>query len=277
VFDEGEFITDCGGVCPPCSMCYNGIKDEQEIGVDCGGPGLDCAVTIDPNAADSAASKLFILGIPAYVGFNENIEFTIVDELGKPVQAYLKYIHPNNTEINSATDLNGKASLLTDSVGLWSVEASRSGYISGSTIWAVLPEVSPTTTVAATTSILIPLIIAFFAIKAYLGRRSGYAASEKAIISLFESGILSRYSPIYVTERTYDRLVENRTNLKKVLLTSSEVLQADKLAQRYDIDLESSRLLIIARKKRLEKVLLDIESSVKEYHQTKIVQVWDEI
>jgi len=34
---RGETWRDCGGECPPCLQCSNGIKDGDETGIDCGG------------------------------------------------------------------------------------------------------------------------------------------------------------------------------------------------------------------------------------------------
>ena len=33
-----ELLVDCGGPCPPCPTCSDGIKNQGEEGVDCGGP-----------------------------------------------------------------------------------------------------------------------------------------------------------------------------------------------------------------------------------------------
>ena len=41
VMDEGETGVDCGGPCPPCT-CFNGILDPGEFAVDCGGPCQPC-------------------------------------------------------------------------------------------------------------------------------------------------------------------------------------------------------------------------------------------
>jgi len=38
--DGDETGVDCGGACAPCATCDDGIKNGQETGVDCGGP--DC-------------------------------------------------------------------------------------------------------------------------------------------------------------------------------------------------------------------------------------------
>ncbi len=33
-----EFMVDCGGPCPPCATCNDGIQNQGEEGIDCGGP-----------------------------------------------------------------------------------------------------------------------------------------------------------------------------------------------------------------------------------------------
>ncbi|RMF54325.1 hypothetical protein D6745_05680 [Candidatus Woesearchaeota archaeon] len=35
--NQGEEGIDCGGPCPACPSCDNGIKDQNETGIDCGG------------------------------------------------------------------------------------------------------------------------------------------------------------------------------------------------------------------------------------------------
>ena len=40
--NQGEEGIDCGGPCPPCETCYDGIKNQGEEGIDCGGPCPPC-------------------------------------------------------------------------------------------------------------------------------------------------------------------------------------------------------------------------------------------
>ena len=35
--ERGETWLDCGGECPVCPTCANGVQDGDEIGIDCGG------------------------------------------------------------------------------------------------------------------------------------------------------------------------------------------------------------------------------------------------
>jgi len=40
--NNGEIGIDCGGPCPPCPSCDDGIKNQGELGIDCGGPCKPC-------------------------------------------------------------------------------------------------------------------------------------------------------------------------------------------------------------------------------------------
>ncbi len=40
--NNGETGIDCGGPCPPCPTCDDGIKNQKETGIDCGGPCPPC-------------------------------------------------------------------------------------------------------------------------------------------------------------------------------------------------------------------------------------------
>lgn len=43
--NQNETAVDCGGVCSPCASCNDGIQNQDEIGVDCGGPCNVCPVS----------------------------------------------------------------------------------------------------------------------------------------------------------------------------------------------------------------------------------------
>jgi hypothetical protein len=42
--NQGETGIDCGGPCPACASCSDGIQNQGETGIDCGGPCPACAV-----------------------------------------------------------------------------------------------------------------------------------------------------------------------------------------------------------------------------------------
>jgi hypothetical protein len=43
--NQGETGVDCGGSCPACPTCSDGIQNQGEIGIDCGGPCPLCPVS----------------------------------------------------------------------------------------------------------------------------------------------------------------------------------------------------------------------------------------
>ncbi len=45
--NQGEEDIDCGGPCPPCPTCFDGIQNQGEEDIDCGGPCAQC-----PNCFD---------------------------------------------------------------------------------------------------------------------------------------------------------------------------------------------------------------------------------
>ena len=45
--NQGEAGIDCGGPCPACPTCDDGIQNQGETGVDCGGPCAPCATCND--------------------------------------------------------------------------------------------------------------------------------------------------------------------------------------------------------------------------------------
>ncbi len=45
--NQGEEGIDCGGPCPPCPTCYDGIQNQGEEGIDCGGPCPPCPTCYD--------------------------------------------------------------------------------------------------------------------------------------------------------------------------------------------------------------------------------------
>ncbi len=51
--NQNEVGVDCGGVCPSCPSCSDGVQNQGEAGVDCGGPCGSCA----PTCADGVRNQ----------------------------------------------------------------------------------------------------------------------------------------------------------------------------------------------------------------------------
>jgi len=50
--NQGEDGVDCGGPCPPCWTCYDRLQNQGEEGIDCGGPCKAC-----PNCSDGILNQ----------------------------------------------------------------------------------------------------------------------------------------------------------------------------------------------------------------------------
>src|SRR5437879_5151312 len=53
VKNQGETGIDCGGPCPVCVSCSDGIKNQGETGIDCGGPCPACNYLCTGNGSAS--------------------------------------------------------------------------------------------------------------------------------------------------------------------------------------------------------------------------------
>jgi hypothetical protein len=272
VQDPGEIEQDCGGICPPCDHCYNRFQDQNEEGIDCGGSCLPC---LGANMSFGEQPKLYVMGVDAYATVGSNVTFHVVDDRGIGTQAYLEYTMPNGSKLLSVTDINGRAQMESTMVGLWTVEARRPGYMPVTAVWASLPPMSGAVAVAATSSVLLPLILALWALNALMRRRKGYAATEGSLKVLVKSDAISRYAPILVTSKTYAAMPNLRSYLRTVRLSYAEETKADDLSQEYDLPTEVAELVIASRKLKIAKLLIEKETELKEYHLTELVLVWE--
>ena len=275
ILDEGEYQIDCGGICPPCDSCYNGIKDFGEIGIDCGGPCPPCK-EVSGILSQVDEPKLYIIGTPSYVLFGDSVNITIVDENTKGIQAILEVKLPTGGLIKYSTSENGRASIVSDMAGLWSVTARRKGYSPTFTVWATMPLITPEVAIVTGTSIMMPLLAVAF-ILLYLRRRSGVASMEEAARILYKLGKLSSYTHgIYVTEQTFEDLSDMRKYLIPVSFTDEEISKADEISIRYAVSLELAQLMLIAKKNKLEKIITSNDENIQVFNLTKIIPIWDE-
>ncbi|MBD3388100.1 MAG: hypothetical protein GF416_03550 [Candidatus Altiarchaeales archaeon] len=275
--DMGELWIDCGGVCPQCGSCDNGIQDPGENGVDCGGPCPPCSdEDIITGTNLGLQPRLYIIDLPAYVSAGRDVHFKVVDNRGLGTKAFLEYKMPNGIVIQSWSEENGNAKMNSSVVGLWSVEARKFGHIPASAVWASTPSTA-SDAVSATGSILVPLAAAGLLLLWWRRRRKGYAASELALRRLETSDTIEELAPIYVTESAYNNLVEISSLLKPVKLSDMELTKADRIADELGVDNEWAKLLVIAEKKKVKKLILEGELQFSEYHLTKIVPVWSEM
>ncbi|OYT27112.1 MAG: hypothetical protein B6U97_02370 [Candidatus Altiarchaeales archaeon ex4484_96] len=56
LMNQNETGVDCGGPCSPCASCIDGILNQGELGVDCGGPCAPCESTSTTSTASTTSS-----------------------------------------------------------------------------------------------------------------------------------------------------------------------------------------------------------------------------
>ncbi len=74
--NQDETGIDCGGTCPDCPSCFDGILNQQETGIDCGGECDPCqtcddgiqnqdetGVTVEASVTGVLPSRLFGRGL----------------------------------------------------------------------------------------------------------------------------------------------------------------------------------------------------------------------
>jgi len=77
--NQGETGIDCGGPCAPCLTCDDGIQNQGETGVDCGGPCTPC-LTCDDGIQNQGETGIDCGGpcAPCNTGCSDNeVNFTI--------------------------------------------------------------------------------------------------------------------------------------------------------------------------------------------------------
>jgi hypothetical protein len=67
--NQGETGVDCGGPCAPCATCSDGIQNQGETGVDCGGPCAPCATCSDVGRMCGLAGQLPCCNVDQCFGY----------------------------------------------------------------------------------------------------------------------------------------------------------------------------------------------------------------
>ncbi|MFH0860590.1 MAG: hypothetical protein V1921_05270 [Candidatus Altiarchaeota archaeon] len=131
--NQGESGIDCGGPCPNiCSFCEDGILDEGEVEVDCGGPCPPCQCQnglkdgweegIDcggPCAPCPEIPRVSKLVISAnnYVKKGDILDIRVHDDLGNPADAIVRIKKRDGSQIKVRTDSEGRYLMRVNDVG----------------------------------------------------------------------------------------------------------------------------------------------------------------
>ncbi|MBW3010707.1 DUF4215 domain-containing protein [Candidatus Woesearchaeota archaeon] len=93
VMNQGEEGIDCGGPCPQCPTCYDGFLNQGEEGIDCGGPCEPCALPEELFPAEVKRERLgwlslllllIVIGAIAGVGLYTYLHHRNISFVRKP-------------------------------------------------------------------------------------------------------------------------------------------------------------------------------------------------
>ena len=122
--NQGETGIDCGGPCVPCS-CFDGIQNNGETGIDCGGPCPTCPTPCNLTASYSVISGAGGLGCSNTINYNQSIT------ISNPALAFT-----NNFVFNNVPTTAVSAGTLTI--------YARGDLNSANEIWTILTELGAT-------------------------------------------------------------------------------------------------------------------------------------
>jgi len=223
----GEDKIDCGGPCKPCPY----LKVKREYTVD----EIISIVVINPR--ENLLVKV--------VDPDGNYTILNVTKFGLYTYKAIPYRF-NKTGIHRI-ELIGYGFIMYDSK---EVNVRAKPLI----VLPTLPRISE----SKARSLLIPLLILTFVFVLFIRRRKAVVADEFAIGDLVKSGEISKYKRIYTTYEVADKFPEI-DNIEIVELNDMEIDKAEEIAERYDIPLSESKILILCRRLRAKKLIIGFD------------------
>lgn len=263
--NQDEEQVDCGGLCPPCS-CYDGVANNNEEYSDCGGQcppchcfdgiysgnekGIDCGGDCQM-CPDIGTIMMISVDIPAYAITDEELKLQTTNETGYGIQTLLIIKNPEGRIKYLRTDREGFILFKPDSMGNWEITASKPGYIPINFNLRIIDKI-----IIQTGSSLTVLLIVGIPTILIIRLRKHSLADKKSIQKLIESDAISKHRRIFTTVETVQSLADSITKkIKSVELKSGGIEEADKLRQDYDISLELSHLLVLSKQIRAKTVI----------------------
>ncbi|MFH0859745.1 MAG: hypothetical protein V1921_00935 [Candidatus Altiarchaeota archaeon] len=289
ILNQNETQVDCGGECLPCS-CRDGILNGNEESVDCGGEclpchcsdgifsgdeeGIDCGSKCPP-CPQLSSFPLMIIEIPGYATIGENITITTADELGRKLQSLIIVQSPNDGIDYYRTNREGTAIVNVDAMGLWRVKASKPGYNPVDSTIIVLDK-----TVIGGGSILGTILTMSLYTRWWRRRRVYTLADRSSLMALYDSEKLRKYGKIAATDDILENLDDSiKQNVKAVSLSQEELENSDRIANEFSIDHELSNLLVVAERMKAKEIITvsDIPDELQSRYKMIMIRNIDEI
>ncbi|VVB51050.1 Carboxypeptidase regulatory-like domain protein [uncultured archaeon] len=290
VKNQGESGVDCGGPCPKCPTCFDGLQNQDETDVDCGGTCRACHCVdgikdadeenIDCGGADCISClelhkfPPLVIKVPPEVVVGDEVNVGVHDDEGSPVSALLKFITPGNKIIRGIADENGTFRFTPGEEGKYSIYAIKSGYIPAEDNLQSSSTFVPFITRAS--SYLLPLLALIFIAVILKSSRSNIVADDEAVNQLLEEGAINRYKKIYVTYATLKKYEEKIPGkLEKIDLNENELRRSDELAGKLGITPQDAQMLILAEKAKAKALITTHTLPFKTHNRTRIVLTTD--
>jgi len=228
--NQDEEKVDCGGEkCPPC-QCTNGVLDQNEVGLDCGGvcpachcsdgvynhdeQGIDCGGGECPPCPKFNLVPLLEVKTKRAVKTGKKTQIQVDDNNLRATQALLTIENPNKEITKVRTNRSGGYMLDVTHQGIWTIDATRPGYFPASTTLVGLE--STIYNAAAVGSILFALLFVM-AVRRYMKKQRKFVVTDAATLrKLFEEGVLPEIKRVYLTKKLVDTLEVELKKQKQV-------------------------------------------------------------
>lgn len=122
--NQNEIFTDCGGPCAKCPSCFDGIRNQEETDIDCGGP---CA----PCKTNSTGDHKILYSEYGTYGYNLLYDDTVQIIKGTPAGSAASVFYTLRSHVPEGVRLKVVMTRRTSS-GMWY-------YMPSGTNWLVTP------------------------------------------------------------------------------------------------------------------------------------------
>ena len=230
--------------------CFNGFRDGDEDGVDCGG---GCW-----SPCDYSRPQL-VVGGPMLLQPNTTAEFKVTDQFGTEVgQTNVALRNPQGDVVVVSTNEYGQFNITEALAGMWKLTAVKDGYEPGTkntlAIDITSPEVIAAVVVVVGSTTLLPYIVFWFLFR----RRRGTLVSPDAIKFLAGSEFMrstKTFLTLSVGSELYPELVSSG-KLQTVKVSSKDLSVSSDIKSRYGLADDLCLVFAIAKNMRVKKLIV---------------------
>jgi hypothetical protein len=230
--------------------CFNGVRDQGEEGVDCGG---SCW-----SPCDYSRPQL-VIGGATLLEPNSTAFFKVTDQFGTEVgQINVALRNPAGDVEIITTDEHGQYNLTNTLAGMWKFTAVKDGFEPATknllAINIFSPQIIAAVAVIAGSTTLLPYLIFWF----FYRRRQGTYVEPAAIRLMLDARELKKIHSLPQAAEIYPELMEEG-RLKTIKITKKIQKEANQLKQLYNLTDDTSLTLAAAQQKRAKKTIINYD------------------